>query len=444
MNYSFTKRNSRFLTILLVLTLLVTMLTGCFGGSKEPETTDPTGNDVPPGLVEVKEPETTAPTETEPEIDGNSAVVIGEQVNVLSSPGAAGKVIGHLDQGTVVEILRTEHALGVNYALTSTGWVIADFLDFNYDPEFESTDTPAANNPDSNNDSNTSTGTNTSIKGVVNATQLFIRKEPSKDADSVGSYVKGDVVTILETSNGWGRTNQGWISMQYVTTTSENDVTNNDNNQNNNNNNNNNNNQNNNTNTANIKAVVTGSELNIRKEPSINGERVGSYTYGARISILETSNGWGRTDKGWISMQYVYQDGTTGTNTAKGIVIGNGLNIRTGPGTNYDSNGSYGFGDRVNILEQITIGDTKWACTNKGWISMQYVYVDGTTGEGAGDGVVSVDGLYIRSGPGTGYEAVGSYEINDEIKILAQFTYDGVAWGCTNKGWVCMDYVTMG
>lgn len=433
MNYSFTKRNSRLLTILLVMAMVVTMLTGCFGGGNNSETTGSTEGDVPPGLVDVKETEETEPTETEPEIDGNSATVIGDQVSVRSSPSANSKVIGYLDNGDVVEILRTETSLDINWALTNTGWVVADFLDFNYDPEFESS---TEEDPATTENTGTNTGSTQSIKGVIDATELYIRKEPSKDADSVGSYVKGDVVTILETSNGWGRTNQGWISMQYVNTTSENDVTNNDNKDDDN--------TTTNTNTVNIKAVVMASELNIRKEANTNGEKVGSYTYGNRITILETSNGWGRTDKGWVSMQYVYQDGTTGTNTAKGIVIGNGLNIRTGPGTNYDSNGSYGFGDRVNILEQVTIGGTKWACTNKGWISMQYVYVDGTTGDGAGNGVVSADNLNIRSGPGTGFEMVGSYKINDEIKIYAQFTYDGVAWGCTDKGWVCMEYVTMG
>ena len=39
----------------------------------------------------------------------------------------------------------------------------------------------------------------------------------------VGSYQKGDVVTILETTSvgttQWGRTNLGWISMDYVNLT---------------------------------------------------------------------------------------------------------------------------------------------------------------------------------------------------------------------------------
>ena len=46
----------------------------------------------------------------------------------------------------------------------------------------------------------------------------------------------------------------------------------------------------------------------------INEQFVGDFTEGDKVVILETSNGWGKTDKGWISMQYAYKSGTTGTN----------------------------------------------------------------------------------------------------------------------------------
>ena len=165
---------------------------------------------------------------------------------------------------------------------------------------------------------------------------------------------------------------------------------------------------------------------------------------GDRITILETSNGWGRTDKGWVSLNYVYQDGTTGTNTAKGIVTGTTLNVRSGPGINYNSVANYSNLTRVNILEQIKVGGTTWGCTKDGWISLDYVYIDGTTGEGAGTGTVSGSNVNIRSGPGTGYNIVGSYNRGDTVEIYAQFTFGNTKWGCTNKGWVSMDYVEVG
>jgi len=53
------------------------------------------------------------------------------------------------------------------------------------------------------------------------------------------------------------------------------------------------------------KAKVTANSLNIRSQPSLLGSIVGSYTGGAIITVLETSNGWGRTVRGWISLKYV-------------------------------------------------------------------------------------------------------------------------------------------
>lgn len=199
-----------------------------------------------------------------------------------------------------------------------------------------------------------------------------------------------------------------------------------------------------NTNAAGKKGVIITNDLNIRSQPSTDGDRVGGLNYGDRVAITETDNGWGKIDKGWISLKYVYIDGTTGTNTGKGIVTGTNLNVRSGPGTNYDAVTSYSQLNRVDILEQIKIGNTTWACTKDGWVSMDYIYVDGTKGEGAGTGTVTGDAVNIRSGPGTTYEAVSSAKSGDTVEILAQFTIGEMTWGCTKSGWIAMNYVSMG
>ncbi len=192
------------------------------------------------------------------------------------------------------------------------------------------------------------------------------------------------------------------------------------------------------------KGIVTASELNIRDKATTNGsEIVGKLHAGDRVEILEKSNGWGRTSKGWISLDYVYQDGTIGKNSAQGVVTGDTLNIRSGPGTKYDRVDSLSHGARVKIMEQITIGGTKWGCIEKGWICLDYVYIDGTTGENGGTGTVTGDQLNIRTGPGTNFERNGSLNKGDTIKIYTQIKIGDMTWGCTDKGWVSMDYVEM-
>ena len=55
-----------------------------------------------------------------------------------------------------------------------------------------------------------------------------------------------------------------------------------------------------------VGAVVTAEKpLNIRAEASARSAVVGSYEPGTAITILERRDGWGRTDRGWIFMDYV-------------------------------------------------------------------------------------------------------------------------------------------
>lgn len=54
---------------------------------------------------------------------------------------------------------------------------------------------------------------NYKVKAVVG---LNIRREPRADADKIGGYQDGTVVSVLEVKNGWGRTDKGWVSMTYL------------------------------------------------------------------------------------------------------------------------------------------------------------------------------------------------------------------------------------
>lgn len=454
MIYPFSQTNSRkvmrFVSATAAAFLCATMFTGCFKKDPGP-TSEPSSG---PNLVDSSPTESTAPSTTLPateattEAPKENVAVVKEKVNTYSSPSLESNILQTLDAGDEVTVNRVETmpVTGLTWAyIPLKGWVQTDYLDMTNVTIQGSNSTPAGNGstgtttattaPSATTGSNTGTTTGSGRTGTVTANELNIRQSPSTTATSVGKYVKGNTVTILETSNGWGRTDKGWISLQYVnlsgttgTTTGTNTGTN----------------TGTTTTTGGTKGVVTATQLNIRESAATTAAQKGSYSYGDRITILETSNGWGRTDKGWVSLSYVYQDGTTGTKTAKGLVTGTTLNVRSGPGTKYDSVKSYGNLTRVKILEQITLGGTTWGCTKDGWISLDYVYIDGTTGDGAGTGTVSGSNVNIRSGPGTNYDVVGSYSQGDSVEIYAQFTINNTVWGCTNKGWVCMDYVEVG
>ena len=69
-------------------------------------------------------------------------------------------------------------------------------------------------------------------------------------------------------------------------------------------------------------AVVTAEKpLNIRAEASALSAVVGSYEPGTAITILERKGGWGRTDQGWIAMDFVTlsEDSISGTTGSASI-----------------------------------------------------------------------------------------------------------------------------
>ena len=378
MTSTFSKLHSKGYRRLILLVAMMTLTVSIFAGCKKEDVPEETNNNnAPPNLIQSED---TTPVETEPEetdppapsvsVDGDTATIAVGPVNIQSLAGPDGKVIGHLNAGDQVEILRQVDIDYIHWAMIrdpkgSYGWICMDNLE--QTPGGEATPT--------------------------------IPEDPNED------YKPEQNKPVEETKPAE------------------------------------NNNQNNNT--MSQKGVVTGSELNIRSKPTQDSERVGSLMAGTRVTILEKKDGWGRIKDGWISLKYVYLDGQTGNNTAKGVVITDNLNVRGGPGTNYDRVTSYNAGKRVQILEQITVGDTKWGCTKDGWIAMKYVYVDGTTGENSGKGTVTGSELNIRTGPGTNYDSIGAYNSGDRVDILTQIKIGDMTWGCTSKGWIAMKYVDM-
>lgn len=450
MNFSKHRKLIKVLSLIFVLILMTTLFAGCKKDDSTPGETGDSGPNL--NLKDDTDPSEsqTEPTQTEPAVVNENMGTVTAQLTVRATPSTDAAVLGTLYAGDRVEVTRQHTIIGVNWGYISDpeGWVVMDYVAMDTagstgggqvdDPD---TSTPAATTP-----SDESATTN--IKGVITGSGVNIRSEASTNGKIVGSYSKGDVVTILETQNGWGRTSQGWVKMDYVSTTG----TTTNNNTNNTTNTTTNNNTTNNTTTTTTgngsttviaKGIVTATQLNIRSSASTDGDKVGSLSYGDRVEILEKSGSWGRTSKGWIHMDYVYEDGTTGSKTAGGIVTGSNLNIRSGPGTGYDSVGSLNAGDRVNILEQFTYSGTTWGCTSKGWICLDYVYIDGTGTGNDKTGTVTADNLNIRSGPGTGYNSVGTLNSGDDVTILYEVTVGDTTWGNISKGWISMDYVEL-
>lgn len=444
MNFSKTSKLRKILSLILVITMLVTLFAGCKKNEAPSDTSEPNAG---PNIVDpAPSDEASVPAESQPvEINENMATVLS-QINIRSAPTTESVVVGNLYAGDKVEVSRREDVGGIDWAYITSpqaGWIVMEYVQMDFVPDTPSgsdTSTPAGSDTPPEETTGSGNGTEVNVKGVITANGLNVREEASKESKIVGNYSKGDVITVVELKNGWGRTDKGWVLMDYVKTSSSSD---NSTNNNSNTDKDTNNTSGNGSTTVQFKGIVTATELNIRSDASTTAERVGSLSYGARVEILEKSGNWGRTKDGWISLDFVYQDGTTGTKTAKGIVTGDELNIRSGPGTGYASVGSLNYGDRVVILEQFTYNGTTWGCTKNGWISLTYVYIDGTENDDSQFGTITGDQLNIRSGPGTGYESVGILNSGDEVTILFILEVGDKSWGNISKGWISMDYVEL-
>ena len=117
--------------------------------------------------------------------------------------------------------------------------------------------------------------------GVITTNDLNVRTGPDTSFKRISSYMEDDSVEILAVVNGWGYTEEGWISMMYVTLPEPVYAVGN--------------------------ATVTVG-LNIREEPDPSAAKVDAYKKGDRVTVIEVKDGWGKTDKGWINLDYVKYD----------------------------------------------------------------------------------------------------------------------------------------
>ena len=298
-------------------------------------------------------------------------------------------------------------------------------------------------------------------QGTVKCTSYVnVRKGPGTNYTILARAVAGSQVEIYQTkwvgSSQWGRMTNGWICMDYVSLSSDSQSGSGG------------------TDTQ-ISGTVSGSNVNIRSGAGTGYSIVGRKNSGDVITVYErkTSGGlnWGRIgDNQWICLAYVRLenaggtgtpqpgsesnssvsgDGTTAVQDTGTVSSTTGLNVRSGPGTGYARIKTLSPGTVVSLYEYRTVDGVRWGRIQASqWVCMTYVQLSSQSGaesEQTGTGkVISTTVLNIRSGPGTNYSRVGQLTPGTKIEITEQTKTNGVSWGKTAQGWVCMTYVKMG
>ena len=298
-------------------------------------------------------------------------------------------------------------------------------------------------------------------QGTVKCTSYVnVRKGPGTNYTILARAVAGSQVEIYQTkwvgASQWGWMTNGWICMDYVSLSSDSQSGSGS------------------TDTQ-ISGTVSGSNVNVRSGAGTGYSIVGRKNSGDVITVYErkTSGGlnWGRIgDNQWICLAYVRLENAGGTETpqpgseSNSSVSGDGtsavqdtgtvssttgLNVRSGPGTGYARIKTLSPGTVVSLYEYRTVDGVRWGRIQASqWVCMTYVQLSSQSGaesEQTGTGkVISTTVLNIRSGPGTNYSRVGQLTPGTKIEITEQTKTNGVSWGKTAQGWVCMTYVKMG
>ncbi len=140
--------------------------------------------------------------------------------------------------------------------------------------------------------------------------------------------------------------------------------------------------------------VKVNTSLNVRNAPW--GAVVGSLSNGTAVTVYETSGDWSRTDKGWVSSNYLvstiynnYVPATQTYRTGNYRVTASVLNVRTGPSTNYRAKKYYELtanarnqnsrlgnyytnGYKRGVVCTVTKIIGNWGYTPSGWICLDY------------------------------------------------------------------------
>jgi uncharacterized protein YgiM (DUF1202 family) len=91
---------------------------------------------------------------------------------------------------------------------------------------------------------------------------------------------------------------------------------------------------------------VTASILNIRSGPGVNFQRIGTTTLGSILRVYEARNGWYRISK----RRDEWCSGNFMVDVVRATVNSDQLNVRSGPGTQFSIIGSYTAGEDVFIF----------------------------------------------------------------------------------------------
>ena len=256
----------------------------------------------------------------------NIGTVTASSLNVRSGPSTSYTVVTTVKKNDKVNILQSSNGwYKIETSSGKQGWVSSSYI--------------SASNSNTNNSTNNNTQSNIAI---VNTDGLNFRNGAGTSYSIIKVLNKGEKVEVISESNGWSKVKHdsrlGYVASQYIDKATTNYT---------------------------IKEVNTDG-LNVRTGPSTSYATIGKLNKGTRVEVISESAGWSKINynnkTAYVSSGYLKAVSTSTPDTKpedttqqyKEIKVVNtdGLNVRKGPSTSYESIGNIDKGTRVEVISE--------------------------------------------------------------------------------------------
>ena len=359
------------------------------------------------------------------------------RLNVRSAPSGSASIIGKLNHGANVTVIGES---GDWYQIESgsvKGYVSKEYITIiSYAQE--------------------------RIGTVTGASSLKVRSGPGTSYSRITAISGGTTVTVLGETNGWyfvrlANGTTGYCSAEYMTVSDSPAVPDDPDGR---------------------TGTVTGTDtLNVRSGPSTNNGILFTISRGTKVTVLEESNGWYKIQvlnrTGYAYAQYIEIDQTGASPSADNskpastptstpspsqsappssnetgrVTLENStsrLNVRSAPNGSASIIGKLNHGAAVTITGESGDWYQIESGSIKGYVSKDYITVDGSVPQERTGTVTGASSLRVRSGPGTSYSRVTAISEGTKITILDEtngWYFVRLANGTT--GYCSKEYITV-
>ena len=202
-----------------------------------------------------------------------------------------------------------------------------------------------------------------------------------------------------------------------------------------------------------FKASVIGTSVRLRSQPNTNCDTLGYYSNGVSLTALGSVKDWykvsynGKT--GYMAAQYVRITPSESYSAAKSCsVSGDSVRLRMGPSTDFAAIATLNKNTSVKITGETGSWYEVSANGQYGYMSKDYIKIVSTASSATVEkmdkiGIVTGDGVRMRSGAGTSYSTIGYYNKGIQVKVTGKtgswyaVSYNGLS------GYMSADYVKL-